>query len=113
MPPSSTAPTPSAELGDLAREIDSPTAVIWTSVHVMKRCLEDLAAGAGGCPATGADALPPRADVAQLRQSVELAITAAERLVKTNRDLQKAILGHQESGAAAEPAAHPLAPAAA
>ncbi len=66
----------------IAREMDTPAAVIWTSIHVMRRCLEKIADGAEENP-------DPTPD--QLRQSVDLAIVASERLVKLNRNLQRAI----------------------
>ncbi len=74
------------DLPGIAREMDTPAAVIWTSIHVMRRCLEKIADGAEGNPNPTPD---PTMD--KLRQSVELAIVASERLVKLNRNLQQAI----------------------
>ena len=78
----STIPRQETELSHIAREMDSPTAVIWTSMEVMKRCLEKIAAGALDHPKPAID---------QLRQSMDLAAAASERLIKVNRNLQRAI----------------------
>lgn len=72
-----------SEISGLAREIDSPAAVIFTSIHVMKQRLQRIDdAGSADSAVNG------------LRQSLDLAATASERLVKVNRSLQQAI--HQQ-----------------
>ena len=77
--------------------MDSPTAVIWTSIHVMKRCLVKITDGATGSagPADGEEAADSQAVIAQLRDSVDLALAAGERQVRINRNLQKAIHSHE------------------
>lgn len=70
-----------SDLSSLAREMDSPTAVVWTSIHVMRRCLERISDGDGN----------PGPTMDQLQQNMDLVIAASERLVKINRNLQRAI----------------------
>ena len=75
------------EITGLAREMDSPAAVIFTSIHVMKQCLQRIADDAGNEDSV----------VNRLRQSLDLAAVASERLGKGNRSLQQAIHHQGES----------------
>ena len=62
------------EITGLAREMDSPAAVIFTSIYVMKQCLQRIADDAGNEDSV----------VNRLRQSLDLAAVASERLVKSS-----------------------------
>ena len=79
-------------LGNLAREMDSPATVIWTSIHVIKRCLEQITdARAIAVQADTADEESSNSVICQIHRNMDLVIMAGERLVMVNKSLQKAI----------------------
>lgn len=86
-----------SNLGNLAREMDSPATVIWTSIHVIKRCLEQIAE-AQSALATRAGEEDSNSTIRQMNRNVDLAIMAGERLVKVNKSLQRAIHLHEADG---------------
>ena len=69
-------------------------------MHVMKRHLDRITNAVQGSTGsthgfdTEGDSDP---DIGQLRDCLDLAIAAGERLVKSNRNLQRAIHLHEES----------------
>ena len=94
-----TTPHHQDRLGDLAREMDSPATVIWTSIHVIKRCLEQIsdgrAAAAAGNTVEEGDS---NSVIGQMHRNLDLAIKAGERIVRVNKSLQRAIHLRDESG---------------
>ena len=82
-------------LGDLAREMDSPTTVIRTSIHVIKRCLEQIPDPRQGNTAEEENS---NSMISRMHKNMDLAIEAGERLVRVNKSLQRAIHLREESG---------------